>query len=212
MASISLTESELRVAARQLAVRDPSLQQILTTHGPPPMWDRKPGFPTLIHIILEQQVSLASAAAIYRRLQNGINPFKPARFVELGTSHLRTLGLTRQKAEYCVHLAQAIVDKRLNLSTVARMDDDQARAALLELKGVGSWSASIYLLMALRRSDIWPAGDLALAVILKQLLDLDHVPGSVETTAIAERWRPFRSVAARMLWQEYLAQRKPPVG
>lgn len=202
----SLTKSDLKIASIELAARDPLLRRILEAHGPPPMWERKPGFPTLIHIILEQQVSLASAAAILNRLQQTIVPFEPHTFVELGWSNLKALGLTRQKTEYCLHLAQAIVDKRIELSRLRRMSDEDAKAALLQLKGIGSWSADIYLLMALRRADVWPAGDLALALMIKDLRKLEHVPRAEEMFEVAERWRPFRSVAARMLWQSYLAR------
>ncbi len=204
----SLTKSNLQLAARELAARDPALRRILAAHGPPPMWERKPGFPTLIHIILEQQVSLASAAAMLKRLQQAIVPFAPQRFVEMGWTSVKALGLTRQKTEYCLHLAQAIVDNRIQLSRLGRMPDEDAKAALLQLKGIGSWSADIYLLMALRRADVWPAGDLALALTIKGLEKLEHTPRADEMLKIAERWQPYRSVAARMLWQSYLAQRR----
>lgn len=197
----------MALAAQQLAARDRALRQILKDHGPPPMWERKAGFPTLIHIILEQQVSLTSAAATMNRLQRAIVPFQPERFVELGWSNLKAMGLTRQKTEYCLHLAEAIVDKRIHLSRLGRMPDEEVKGALLQLKGIGPWSADIYLLMALRRADIWPSGDLALALTIKHLKKLGHTPGSEEMLKIAYRWRPFRSVAARMLWQLYLAQR-----
>ena len=206
---VQLTEADLIVAAELLATRDRALRKILITHGPPPMWERKPGFPTLIHIILEQQVSLASAAAVYRRLQESIVPFRPERFVEVGTVGLRSLGLTRQKSEYCLHLAQSIVDNRISLSRLARLEDELAKTSLLQLKGIGSWSADIYLLMALRRPDIWPSGDLALAMTVKRLRKLDYTPGVDELLRRSEKWRPFRSVAARMLWQSYLAERTP---
>jgi DNA-3-methyladenine glycosylase II len=205
---VRLTEADLERAAELLAARDPALRKILTAHGPPPMWERKPGFPTLIHIILEQQVSLASAAAIYRRLQESIVPFRPERFVEIGPVGLKALGLTRQKTEYCLHLAQSVVDKRISLTRIARLEDELAKTSLLQLKGIGSWSADIYLLMALRRADVWPSGDLALALTIKRLRKLDYTPSHDEMMERAERWRPFRSVAARMLWQSYLAERR----
>jgi DNA-3-methyladenine glycosylase II len=205
---VRLTEADLERAAELLAARDPALRKILTAHGPPPMWERKPGFPTLIHIILEQQVSLASAAAIYRRLQESIVPFRPERFVEIGSVGLKALGLTRQKTEYCLHLAQSVVDKRISLTRIARLEDELAKTSLLQLKGIGSWSADIYLLMALRRADVWPSGDLALALTIKRLRKLDYTPSHDEMMKRAERWRPFRSVAARMLWQSYLAERR----
>jgi len=172
------------------------------------MWARNHGFSTLIKIILEQQVSLASAASLFKRLRNNVAPFHPLRMIELGEPHLRSLGLTRQKAAYCVHLSQALVDRRLNLQQLARMTDADARAMLTDVKGLGAWSADVYLLMAMRRPDIWPADDLALAVALTRLRGSETRLSSARLVEIAEAWRPYRSVAARMLWQYYLEERK----
>ena len=195
-------------AAKELAQRDPHLAAILKTHGPPPMWARSRGFSTLVKIILEQQVSLASAASLFKRLRSNVVPFTPIRMLELGEAHLRTLGLTRQKAAYCVHLSQALVENRLNLRRLSRMSDADARAMLTTVKGLGAWSADVYLLMAMRRADIWPADDLALAVALTRLRGMQARLKSAELLEMAEVWRPYRSVAARMLWQYYLAERK----
>ena len=195
------------MAARQLARRDKDLGSILDKLGPPPLWARRPGFPTLVKIILEQQVSLASAASMFARLKKNVVPFQPSRMLELGEAHLKSLGLTRQKTAYCLHLAQSLADKRLRLAQLSRMSDTDAKAALLELKGIGSWSADIYLLMALGRPDIWPANDLALAIAITKLRQLTSRPNSNQLAEMAEGWRPFRSVAARMLWQYYLARR-----
>ncbi len=201
-----LDEQSLATAAQQLATRDKDLAMILSACGSPPMWARKPGFSTLIQIILEQQVSLASAASIFARLKTNVVPFLPGRMVELGEAHLKSLGLTRQKAAYCVHLAQSLVDKRLSFSRLARMNDAEAKSALMKLKGIGSWSADIYLLMALQRPDIWPSSDLALAIAVTNLKQLKTRPNSKELSMMAEAWRPYRSVAARMLWQYYLVE------
>jgi len=168
------------------------------------MWRRPTGFPTLVHIILEQQVSLKSAKAMLLRLQSAIDPFTPERFVHLGESHLRGLGVTRQKSTYLLHLSGSILSGDLSLNKLSRMSDESARQRLTQIKGIGSWSADIYLLMAMRRADIWPAGDLALAVAVKELWKLEVKPMPVELERIAERWRPYRAVAARMLWQHYL--------
>ena len=195
-------------AAEELARRDRDLASILKQHGPPPMWARSRGFSTLVKIILEQQVSLASAASLFRRLRRNIVPFTPARMVELGEAHLRTHGLTRQKAAYCVHLSQAIVEKRLDLRRLSRMSDADARAMLTAVKGLGAWSADVYLLMAMQRADIWPDGDLALAVAATRLRGQETRLKSAQLLEMAEAWRPYRSVAARMLWQYYLAERK----
>jgi DNA-3-methyladenine glycosylase II len=204
---VQLTRTSVATAAQHLAKRDRDLSAVLQAYGPPPLWARKPGFATLIHIILEQQVSLASAASMYRRLSQSISPFEPHRVLELGESHLKMLGLTRQKTAYCLHLAECINAKSLNLRALSRMNDEDARASLMQVKGIGSWSADVYLLMVLRRPDIWPAGDLALAIAAAKLKKLMTRPTPDDLFAIAEQWRPYRSVAARMLWQYYLAQR-----
>lgn len=183
------------------------LARIFATHGDPPLWRRATGFTTLVHIILEQQVSLKSAKSMLVRLQTAVDPFTPARFLELGDSYFRGLGVTRQKSAYLLHLSECIVNGELSFTKLARMSDDDVRLVLTRIKGIGSWSADVYLLMAMRRADVWPAGDLALAVAMKDLKGLPHRPGPEELESLAENWRPHRAVAARMLWQYYLGQR-----
>ena len=200
-----LTRDRLAKAAECLADRDADLATIFRRHGPPPMWGRRPGFPTLVRIILEQQVSLASARSMFDRLNASVIPFVAARCVELGEPHFRSLGVTRQKSAYCVHLARTIAERRLDLASVGRMSDEDAKDALMQITGIGPWTADIYLLMALRRADVWPSGDLALLTSLGRLKRLRKRPAPAKAARIAERWRPFRSVAARMLWQHYLA-------
>ena len=207
MARHVLDEVSLARAAKILARRDRDLATVLKQHGPPPLWARRPGFPTLVQIILEQQVSLASAASMFARLKENVVPFQPARMIELGEAHLKSVGLTRQKTTYCLHLAQELTDRRLRLAQLSRMSDLDAKAALLKLKGIGPWSADIYLLMALGRPDIWPTNDLALAIAATELMQLSVRPNSNQLAEMAEAWRPYRSVAARMLWQYYLARR-----
>jgi DNA-3-methyladenine glycosylase II len=200
-----LTSESLAAAANALATRDRHLASIYKVHGVPPMWGRQPGFVTLLRIVLEQQVSLVSARSMFERLKSNIEPFTPERFIESGEAFLRSLGVTRQKAHYCVQVAQAFVDGRLN--GIGRMSDENAHAALIRIKGVGPWTANIYLLMALRRPDIWPVGDVALAAAVSRLRKMNTRPSFIELAQIAEAWRPYRSVAARMLWQYYLAER-----
>ena len=207
MAWDPLTEASLARATRILARRDRDLASILERLGPPPLWARPSGFATLVKIILEQQVSLASAASLFARLKKNTVPFTPARVIELGETHLKSLGLTRQKTAYCLHLAESLHDRKLRLSQLARMTDSEVKAALMEIKGLGSWSADVYLLMVLRRPDIWPAGDLALATAAQKVKSLEERPNPEQLMQLAEGWRPFRSVAARMLWQDYLARR-----
>jgi DNA-3-methyladenine glycosylase II len=200
-----LTEEGLAHGLRILSERDLDLAQILEDLGPPPMWEREPGFPTLIHIILEQQVSLASARAAYERLLAAATPLTPQHFLELDDTRLKDIGFSRQKAGYGRSLAQAIIGGRLDLAGLGRMDDEAVRSALTQIKGIGPWTADIYLLMALRRPDIWPRGDLALAAAVQQVKGLEARPTADELEAIATDWRPFRAVAARLLWHHYLS-------
>ena len=141
------------------------------------------------------------------RLESAIQPFTPARFIDLGDGYLRSLGVTRQKSAYLLHLSESIVSGELSFTKFSRMSDDDARITLTRIKGIGLWSADVYLLMAMRRADIWPAGDLALAVAMQELTGLEKRPGPVELEQLAEKWRPHRAVAARMLWQHYLGKR-----
>jgi len=203
----ALTEVSVGTAAKLLAQRDSDLASILYKLGPPPLWARPAGFATLVKIILEQQVSLASAASLFARLKKNTTPFRPARMIELGEAHLKSLGLTRQKTSYCLHLAESINDKRLRLAQLSQMSDADVKASLMQIKGLGAWSAEVYLLMVLRRPDIFPATDLALISAVTELKRLPIRPNPNQLLEMAETWRPYRSVAARMLWQYYLAKR-----
>ncbi|HEX8073241.1 MAG TPA: hypothetical protein VF546_25065 [Pyrinomonadaceae bacterium] len=189
----------------RLARLDPDLARVTRALGLPPLWARAQGFPTLVHIILEQQVSLASARAAFDRLTAHAAPLTPHNFLTLDDATLRRIGFSRQKTAYCRLLAQALAAGELDLAALARLGDEAARAALLRLKGVGPWTAEIYLLMALRRPDAWPAGDLALAVALARLKGWPARPTTAELLAYGARWRPLRAVAARLLWHYYLS-------
>ena len=204
MAPKALTAAGLRRAARELAARDEDLGRVLVRLGPPPMWAREPGFPTLVLIILEQQVSLASARAAFKRLLELASPLTPRGFLARGDAELRAAGFSRQKTSYCRHLAALIEAGELSLDGLARLGDEEARGELLKVKGVGPWTADIYLLMALRRPDVWPTGDLALAAAAHEVKRLDARPTYAELDRLAEGWRPHRAVAARLLWHHYL--------
>jgi len=200
-----LDEAGIEAAVQALAAIDLDLAGIADRHGPPPLWGREPGFETLVRIILEQQISLASADAAFRRLVLATGPVEPAAIVAIGEEGLRSAGQTRQKSRYLVGLARDVLDGRLDLDAVAAADDDDARAMLTSVVGIGRWSADIYLLMALRRPDIWPTGDLALAGAMRRAKGMDVLPTGSEQAAAAEVWRPWRAVAARLLWHAYLA-------
>ena len=200
-----LTVPELHRATRTLARRDPDLARVVRAHGPPPLWQRRPGFGTLVHIILEQQVSLASARAAYDRVRVLARPFTPEDFLALDDRELRVAGFSRQKTEYCRNLARAILDKELQLGRLSGLDDDEVRRHLTAIKGIGNWTADIYLLMVLGRPDVWPLGDIALAQAAREIKRLEVRPSGNELHAIGESWRPWRAVAARVLWHHYLS-------
>ncbi len=198
----------LVAAVRELSARDAGLAAIVERHGPPPLWARRGGFRTLARMILEQQVSLKSAATLFRRLDRELaGGIRAATIVAAGERGLRARGLTRQKAAYFVALARAVEGRDLRFSELQRMPDTDARAALEAVRGIGPWTSGIYLLLVLRRPDVWPPGDLALHVALGRLRRQNRVPRSAEAAAYAERWRPWRSVAARILWHDYLSER-----
>ena len=193
---------------RALAEADADLGEVVARHGSPPLWGREPGFPTLLRIILEQQVSLASARATYERLLTAIPTLTPAALLSLDDAALRTAGFSRQKASYARDLARSLADRTLDLVDLESKSDDDARLELTRLRGIGTWSADIYLLMALRRSDIWPRSDLALATAALEVKRLDGRPAPDELERLAARWRPWRAVAARILWHHYLSTRR----
>jgi DNA-3-methyladenine glycosylase II len=207
-----LTDATLRDAVADLTGRDPRLARIAAEYGPPPLWERDPGFPTLLRTILEQQVSLASARAAYEKLLVIASPLTPERFLGLNDSELKSSGFSRQKTRYGRDLAAAIVSGRLDLEGLQALDDQEARAALTRVKGIGKWTADIYLLLALRRPDVWPAGDLALATAVRQAMGLAATPDPVRMEAIGAAWQPWRSVAARLLWHYYLSTRSTKKG
>jgi len=203
-----LTRETLLQGVSELCAVDDDMAAVVERFGPPPMWVRRPGFATLVRIILEQQVSLGSAEQTYIRLQRAVERVTADRVAALSLSELRQQGLTRQKASYCLGLARNIVDRELNLRSLADEDDDTSRRALLEIRGIGPWTADIYLLMALRRPDVWPDGDLALAESARRIRGLSKRPTYDRLRQIAEAWTPWRSVAARILWHHYLCERR----
>jgi DNA-3-methyladenine glycosylase II len=190
-----------------LTARDADLAAIVTRFGYPPLWAREASFATLVHIILEQQVSLASAKAAFDRLRAALGHVEPQRLLTLDDEALKAIGFSRQKTLYARLLAQAILDGQLDLARLARLPDDEVRVALKQLKGIGDWTVDIYLLMALRRPDAWPKGDLGLAVAAQEIKGLAARPAPSQLETLGEAWRPWRAVAARLLWHHYLSVR-----
>ena len=203
----ALTTASLASAVEDLARRDADLAAIVARYGPPPLWDREPGFATLLHIILEQQVSLASARSAFDRLRATADPLTPTRFLELTDAELLTIGFSRQKARYGRALASAIETGALDLDGLGALDDDAVKRTLEALPGIGPWTSTIYLLMVLGRPDVWPVGDIALAESVGQVKRLGRRPDALEMGTLGEAWRPWRSVAARLFWHDYLERR-----
>ncbi|MDJ0959229.1 MAG: DNA-3-methyladenine glycosylase 2 family protein [Acidimicrobiia bacterium] len=193
----------LAAGVASLTAADSRLATLVDRNGSPPLWDRSEGFPTLVKVILEQQVSLASAAAAYRRLAAALGEVEPTGFLRLTDPELLAIGFSRQKAGYCRGLATGILDGSIELDGLNVLPDDAARNRLMGIKGIGPWTADVYLMFALGRPDVWPPGDRALLVALGSLLDQPPLDSAV-AVEYATRWRPWRSVAARILWHDYL--------
>ena len=190
-----------------LVARDGDLARLVDECGAPTLWQRPAGFPSLALLILEQQVSLASAAAAYGKVVARIGAMTPTALLATTPEELRLDGVSRQKDRYLRALATAIVTGTLDLESVAALDDDAARRALIALPGVGPWTADVYLLACLGRADLWPVGDRALQVAVAEALGLLTVPSTTDLEVLGERWRPHRSTAARLLWHGYLTRR-----
>ena len=186
---------------------EPVFAEILAKAGSPRFRRRRNGFGTLLHIILEQQVSIDAAAAMYRRLLGLCRPLVPRAFLMLDDATLRSCGFSRQKMGYARDFAAMVESGKFDFAALATADDDTALAQLLTIRGIGRWSAEIYLLFALGRADIWPAADLGLQDSVSKHLHLEIRAGEMELRRRGEAWRPWRSVAACLFWQSYLHER-----
>ena len=192
-------------AVDDLAGRDGDLGAVVAEFGRPRLRRRQPGYAKLLQLILEQQVSLASARATHVRLLAALDgDLTPDGFLTLDAETLRAIGFSRQKATYGGELSRAVVSGTLDLQGLGRLDDRAVEAELVRIKGIGKWTAQIYLMEGLGRPDVWPVGDLALAVAAGRLKGLAERPGPEALTALSENWRPWRAVAARILWHYYL--------
>ena len=200
----------------RVLIEEPVFAEILERAGPPRFRRRRNGFGTLLHIILEQQVSIDAAAAMHKRLLGLCRPLVPATFLALDDSTLRTCGFSRQKMGYARDLAQMIDSGKFDFARLDAAEDEVALGALLSVRGIGRWSADVYLLFALGRRDIWPAGDLGLQAAIGDHMGLGARLDEVEVRRLGEAWRPWRSVATCLFWQSYLhargrtAPRLPP--
>jgi DNA-3-methyladenine glycosylase II len=205
---LQLNESNLREAAHWLAERDEALARVLAQYGYPPLWARTPGFPTLLHIILEQQVSLASANAAFERLRARLGEITAPKFLTINDEDLLAIGFSRQKRAYARGLAAATLAGDFDFETLAQLPDDLVRQHMTRLKGIGHWTADIYLSECLLRPDVLPKGDIAMQEAFRVLKNLPHRPVHEAFEAATQHWRPWRSVGTRMLWHFYLCERK----
>jgi len=201
----TLTPARLRSASRWLAERDEALKRVLDEHGYPDMWGRPPGFSSTVHIILGQQVSLASANATFYRLNHKLGGIvTPQRLLELKESGLKELGVTRQKILYIRLLAEQVASGAFLFESLPPLSDELIRAAMTKHKGIGNWTADIYLSECLLRCDVLPTGDIGVQEAFRALKGLESRPTPEQLEAMTGHWRPWRSVATRMLWKFYL--------
>jgi DNA-3-methyladenine glycosylase II len=208
-----LDEQTFALGAQLLAGEDEHLAALVDRWGLPEFWHRPPGFQTLVLLVLEQQVSLESGAAMYRRLAGLVGEVTAESVLSAGDDALRSIGVTRQKSGYLLGLAELVARGALDLEAMERDSADDARATLLAAKGIGPWTADAYLLSASQRPDMWPVGDRALQVGTGEALGMTSVPDEGQLELIAEPWRPIRAVAARIIWHAYLSGRgrvEPP--
>jgi len=171
------------------------------------MWERTQSFETLVHIVLEQKVSLASAQAVMKRVQALCPAMAPAHFLQVSEKALRDAGISARKVSYCYSMAQALTSGELSLAGLRRCDDEVVVQRLCAIRGIGPWTAGVYLLMAMRRPDAWASGDRALVVSFAESTALNIIPGYRELDDHAARWQPHRAAAARLLWHAYLSRR-----
>lgn len=204
---MDLDEETFAQGVELLTREDKALADIVSSHGSPGFWHRDPGFETLVLLILEQQVSLESGAAVHKRLRELAGPVTPDNIAVFDESDLRAIGFTRQKAGYVIGLARALVGGDMDLDKLQALDFAEASSMLQEIRGIGRWTAEAYLLSAERLPDVFPVTDRALQVGTGEVLSLKTVPTPDELEILSRPWRPIRSVAARLIWHAYLSQR-----
>jgi len=204
--SEQFSKSNFHAICDQLASQDADLAAIITAYGYPPMWSRPNTFETLVHIILEQQVSLASALSALNKLKERVQELTPSRLLLLTDEEMRACYCSRQKTLYIKYLAEALLSGQLNLAELEHLPNDTIRAKLITLKGIGNWTIDVYLMFVLQRVDIFPSGDLAAVNAFKRVKGLPPGISKEEIIEIATQWQPYRTVATMLLWHYYLSQ------
>jgi DNA-3-methyladenine glycosylase II len=195
-----------------LSKKDTHLRAIIKRHGYPPMWTRPNTFQTLVLTILEQQVSLASAYAAFKKLKLKTGYVTPAKLLRLTDEEMRACYFTRQKMGYARGLAEAVVKQKINLKKLATLPDEEVREILIQLKGIGHWTIDVYLMHALQRTDLFPLGDIALVNSLKETKGLPKDTSKEAMLKITEPWRPYRTIASMILWHSYIKRRNIKLG
>lgn len=211
----AFTSESLPQLCDKLAKKDAKLKAIITQYGYPPFWSRPATFASLILFILEQQVSLASAKAAFDKLQATIGIVTPQKILQLSDAELKACYFSRQKTVYARCLAEAIITKQVNLKKLATASNEEVRSTLIQVKGIGNWTVDVYLMMVLQRCDLFPSGDIALINSAKDVLQLPPQTTKEAVLTIAQKWAPYRTIAAHLLWHAYLCKRKKqssPIG
>ncbi len=203
----SFDEQNFHRICNQLTKKDSVLKQIIYQYGYPPLWSRKASFETLIHIILEQQVSLASAKAALMKLKEKIGSITPVKLLALSDAELKACYFSRQKTVYARCLAQAIINKEISVNGLEKLDNETIREQLTAIKGIGNWTVDVFLMMVLHRTDLFPTGDIALMNSLKHEKKLPPHTSKETILNIAEVWRPYRTVATFLFWHAYIKRK-----
>lgn len=199
------TQANYHNICDKLAADDPDLGAIINAHGYPPFWSRQNTFETLVHIILEQQVSLASALSALNKLKEKLQELTPARLLLLTDEEMKACYCSRQKTGYIKYLAEALLSGQLNLTELEDMPDNEVRAKLVALKGIGNWTADVYLMFVLQHLDIFPVGDLAAVNAMKRVKNLPADTTKEQMIEMATQWQPYRTIATMLLWHYYLS-------
>ena len=204
---ISFNKGSFHTLCDSLAKKDNQLKGIIHRHGYPPMWKRKPNFETLIHIILEQQVSLASAKAALNKLKRKLGAITPKNLLVLTDAEMKACYFSRQKIVYARALALSIENGELSIESLKKLENEEIRHEFKKIKGIGDWTVDVFLLMALQRIDIFPTGDLAMMNSLKKHKQLAPSTSKEEILILAEKWKPYRSIASMIFWHAYIIER-----
>ena len=204
---LSFDEKDFHLLCDRLGRKDKDLKGILRTYGYPPLWSRTASFATLIHIILEQQVSLASALAAFNKLKKKLGDITPEKILALSDEEMRACYFSRQKTIYAKHLAMEIDSGRLNLDALSILPDHLIREQLKQIKGIGDWTVDVYLLFALKRTDIFPVGDLAMINAFRDIKQLTNEVKREHIIEMVKPWQPYRSIGTILLWHHYIQKR-----